>query len=125
MQARHTAALFLKNNVITAARQVPGEQTNVALDVEYVKVCTLSMLQSTVRPLRQAAGTLAASVLTAHPLAMWPDLVRNHDNSCVRSDSSCLFCPRVSRSEALCLQMATPRLCWLPLGAPWGFDTSE
>jgi hypothetical protein len=104
-QARLTAALFLKNNVITAARQVHGGQQNVALDIAYVKACTLAMLQSTARPLRQAAGTLAVSVLTAHPLAMWPDLVR--------TPASCE--PRILYLSASC---ACVRLCTL-CRCPW------
>ena len=74
MQVRHTAALVLKNSILRAARSprgVPGTH----VDVPYIRQACVAMLQSDVRPLRQAAGTLAASLLSFETLDKWPDLV--------------------------------------------------
>jgi hypothetical protein len=75
-QARHTAALILKNNVITVAKLEPGPSNEPSLDITYIKGCCLDMLKSANRPLRQTAGTLAAAILAVEALDRWPELVR-------------------------------------------------
>lgn len=75
MQVRHTAALVLKNNILLTARSPRGAHS-LHVDAPYVRQACLAMLQSANRPLRQAAGTLAAALLSFETLDRWPDLVR-------------------------------------------------
>eukprot|EP00892_Ulva_mutabilis_P002006 jgi/Ulvmu1/11806/UM080_0017.1 len=72
---RHTAALVLKNNILLTARSPRGAQSP-HVDAPYIRQACLAMLQSAIRPLRQAAGTLAAALLSYETLDRWPDLVR-------------------------------------------------
>lgn len=74
MQVRHTAALVLKNNILLTARSPRGAHS-LHVDAPYVRQACLAMLQSANRPLRQAAGTLAAALLSFETLDRWPDLV--------------------------------------------------
>lgn len=75
-QVRHTAALVLKNNILRTTKTPRGAHSP-HVDAPYIRQACLAMLQSANRALRQAAGTLAAALLSYEALDRWPDLVRS------------------------------------------------